>query len=130
MREWISALLAGFFLLGAAAGTPARALTVKEYLEIARGENPSAPPEVLLIYVWGVADGLESANEVARATSGDRLYCPPGGELDFSVEIFKSMIDQEIHSLEREEEAFETLAADMPVGIVALKMLSERYPCP
>ncbi len=117
-------------LLALTAAISAHALTVKEYLEIARGENPNAAPEVLLVYVWGVADGLESANEVARATTGSPLYCPPGGELSFSVETFKSMIDREILRLEREEQAFETLSADMPIGIVALKMLSERYPCP
>ncbi len=104
-------------------------LDVKSYWEVRQGRSAELGEGAIFAYLWGVWDALNRANEVLSEAGVSPLFCiPPGGQPD--LETFQRWIDEVIDERQRSDPEFDSLAAATPLGMVALQVLDDHFPCP
>lgn len=74
------------------------------------------------LYLKGVGEGLEWANEELSARGSKALYCKPQKEV-MGVDEYTEILKREVTENEGE------LHDDMPMGLILLNGLMKRFPC-
>ncbi len=74
------------------------------------------------LYLKGVGEGLESANEELAARGSKALYCKPEKET-MGVEQYSDILKREVSENAKE------ICDDMPMGLILLNGLIKNFPC-
>ena len=124
----ISPLLVLLGLIGAA--SPASAImTVERYLAIAGGEVEGVPPATVLPYLMGTLDAAMLMADLAAA-EGAPIFCmPDDADVDIEIGDFQFALDSMLDELAVTLDNFDELAAERSVGLAAVQLLIEVYPC-
>ena len=105
-------ILTFFFITLSMAGTE---VNFKEYKTINKTVE-------FKLYLKGVGEGLEWANEELAARGSKALYCKPQKEV-VDLEQYSEILNREVTENARE------LIDDMPVGLILLNGLIKSFPC-
>ena len=111
---FITILLATIFLFSAVS-TALTEVNFKEY-KVTRNTKEFS------LYLKGVGEGLEWANEELAARGSKALYCKPQKEV-VDLEQYSEILNREVTENARE------LIDDMPVGLILLNGLIKSFPC-
>ncbi|MEN6509790.1 MAG: hypothetical protein ABFD63_13580 [Smithella sp.] len=111
---FITILLATIFLFSAVS----TALTEVNFKEYKATRNTKE----FRLYLKGVGEGLEWANEELAARGSKALYCKPQKEV-VDLEQYSEILNREVTENARE------LIDDMPVGLILLNGLIKSFPC-
>ena len=111
---FITMILALIFLVSAVSTARAE-MNFKEYKAIKNTKE-------FHLYLKGVGEGLECANEELAARGSKTLYCKPEKET-MNVEQYSDILKREVAENARE------LSDDMPMGLILLNGLIKRFPC-
>lgn len=120
-----AAVGAGLVLCLLAQPGPAAAMTVQEYLD-AVGRQEAA--STLGRYFVGMSDGLFAFND-ALSGAGIRVFCPPAGEAVMEAEELRRRVDAVVRERQETRPDFATYAATATIGLTAIEILNEIYPC-
>ena len=111
---FITMILALIFLVSAVT-TALTEVNFKEYKAIKNTKE-------FYLYLKGVGEGLEWANEELAARGSKALYCKPEKET-MNVEQYSDILIREVTENTKE------LSDDMPLGLILLNGLIKRFPC-
>ena len=121
-------LLALAVLIGVA--SPALAImSVERYQAIARGEVDGVPPATLLPYLMGALDSAMLMADIA-ANEGAPIFCmPQAAGVDIEIRDFQFALDSMLDDLAMVLDDFDELARTRSVGMAAVQLLTDVYPC-
>ncbi len=115
---WPAIALAG--ILAAARPAPAQHMDKALFLEIATGADEEARA-LLLVYLRGALNGLESANMTLTRRGAERLFCPPA-EPPIDPDW---MINELLAYLKR----YPAIPDTVSIAVIGTFALQEAYPC-
>ncbi len=116
--RWPAIALA--ILFTAARPAPAQHMDKALFLEIATGPDEEARA-LLLVYLRGALNGLESANMTLRRRGEARLFCPPA-EPPIDPDW---MINELLGYLKR----YPAIPDTVSIAVIGTFALQEAYPC-
>lgn len=121
-----AAVGAGLVLCLLAQVGPAAAMTVQEYLDAV--ERQEEATSSLGRYFVGMSDGLFAFND-ALSGAGIRVFCPPADEAVMEAEELRRRVDAVVRERQETRPDFATYAATATIGLTAIEILNEVYPC-
>lgn len=121
-----AAVPASLFLCLMVQSGPAAAMTVQEYLD-AVGRQEAATGSLGRYFV-GMSDGLFAFND-ALSGAGIRVFCPPPDEAVMAAEELRRRVDAVVRERQETRPDFATYAATATIGLTAIEILNEIYPC-
>jgi hypothetical protein len=108
--------------------TEATALTIQEYLDRAKSGADSPDAAWLSSYMAGLRDALYDFNSVMQI-SGVYVFCPPVDQDRLPTAEFRQRLEAAVEEYRNQQAKFDEFAAETPLGVIGVQVLSEMYVC-